>query len=168
MGSAHGAVEVNTEVQCYCVRGTRTQPRISVGCSLHYWVSCAINNRGVLRLHLCRHTFASLWGACLRFALLWRTSRVSSVFIFYMFAEVCYSVFVKHSSYKSLLNLRKAYIVQEFAGGLLSICVCWIFQSFHLSKVSAALVPRSKSTDLCSWRPFLKKFIRLVKINSRF
>ena len=26
-----------------CVRGTRTQPLICVGCSVHYWVSCAIN-----------------------------------------------------------------------------------------------------------------------------
>ena len=36
--------------------------------------------------------------------------RVSSAFIFQTFAEVCYSVFVKRSSFKSLLNLRKAYI----------------------------------------------------------
>ena len=50
--------------------------------------------------------------------------RVSSAFIFQTFAEVCYSVFVKRSSFKSLLNLRKAYIFQEFAEGLLSICVC--------------------------------------------
>ena len=49
---------------------------------------------------------------------------VSSAFIFQTFAEVCYSVFVKRSSFKSLLNLRKAYIFQEFAEGLLSICVC--------------------------------------------
>ena len=38
-------------------------------------------------------------------------------------AEVFYSIFVKCSSFKSLLNLRKAYIFQEFAEGLLSICV---------------------------------------------
>ena len=66
------------------------------------------------------------------------------------FAEVFSSVFVKRSSFKSLLNLRKAYIFQEFAEGLLSICVCWIFQNVHLSKVSAAVVPQSKSTELCS------------------
>ena len=35
---------------------------------------------------------------------------VSSTLIFQTFAEVCYSVFVKRSSFKSLLNLRKAYI----------------------------------------------------------
>ena len=44
-----------------CVRGTRTQPLICVGCSVHYWVSCAINKGGFLRLHFGRrHTFASL------------------------------------------------------------------------------------------------------------
>ena len=40
-----------------------------------YWVSCAIFIREVFsRLHVrCRrHTFASLWGACLPFASLWR------------------------------------------------------------------------------------------------
>ena len=39
-------------------------------------------------------------------------------------ASFFYSVFVKRSSFKSLLNLRKAYIFQEFAECLLSICVC--------------------------------------------
>ena len=42
------------------------------------------------------------------------------------------------------------FIFQEFAECLLSICVCWIFQNVHLSKVSAAVVPQSKSTELCS------------------
>ena len=76
--------------------------------------------------------------------------RASWAFIIQAFAEVFYSVFVKRSSFKSLLNLRKAYIFQEFAEGLLSICVCWIFQNVHLSKVSAAVVLQSKSTELCS------------------
>ena len=39
-------------------------------------------------------------------------------------AKVFYSVFVKHSSFKRLLNLRKGCLFQEFAEGLLSICVC--------------------------------------------
>ena len=41
--------------------------------------------------------------------------RVSSAFVFQTFVEVCYSVFGKRSSFKSLLNLRKACIFQEFA-----------------------------------------------------
>ena len=31
-----------------CVGGTRTQPLICVGFSVHYWVSCAINNGGTV------------------------------------------------------------------------------------------------------------------------
>ena len=76
--------------------------------------------------------------------------RVSSAFIFQTFAEVCYSVSVKRSPFKSLLNLRKAYIFQGFAEGLQSICVCWIFQNVHLSNVSTAVVPKSKSTEMWS------------------
>ena len=38
---------------------------------------------------------------------------VSSAFIFQTFAEVCYSVFVNHSSFKSVLNLRKANIFKS-------------------------------------------------------
>ena len=34
----------------YCVRGTRTQPLICVGCSVHYWVSCAINKGGFFEI----------------------------------------------------------------------------------------------------------------------
>ena len=57
--------------------------------------------------------------------------RVSSAFIFQTFVEVCYSVFVKRSFFKSVLNLRKAYILES----LLSICVyesskAFIFQTF--------------------------------------
>ena len=32
------------------VRDTRTQPLICVGCSVHYWVSCAINKGGFLEI----------------------------------------------------------------------------------------------------------------------
>ena len=38
---------------------------------------------------------------------------VSSAFIFQTFTEVCYSVFVNHSSFKSVLNLRKANIFKS-------------------------------------------------------
>ena len=39
--------------------------------------------------------------------------RVSSAFIFQTFAEVCYYVFVNRSSFKSVLNFRKAYIFKS-------------------------------------------------------
>ena len=122
-------------------------------------MSYAINKQGFWRLHLCRHTFPSLWGTCLLFACLWgANSRGDScvlliplsnvcwgllilssdlkAFIFSKFAKVCYFVFVKHSSFKCLLNLRKVYIFHEFAEGLLSICVCWIIKILLSTKPS--------------------------------
>ena len=34
----------------FCVLVPRTQPLICVGCSVPYWVSCAINNRGYFEI----------------------------------------------------------------------------------------------------------------------
>ena len=101
----------------YCVRGTRKQPLICVGCSVNYWVSCAINKGGFIEIaffvvvdtNLPR--FEALPYVLPHFdALTHVVIRVSSAFIFQTFAEVCYSVFVNRSSFKSVLNLRKAYI----------------------------------------------------------
>ena len=33
-----------------CVRATRTQPLNCVGCSVHYWVTCAINKEGFFEI----------------------------------------------------------------------------------------------------------------------
>ena len=126
-------------------------------------MSCAINKRGFSRLHLCRNTFASLWDPCLCLlrihfdAPTYMVILVSSAFVFQTFAEVCYSVFVKRSSFKRLLNLRKAYIFQESAEGLLSICVCWIFQSLHRSNVSATIVPLLNLPSCEARRPLCHK-----------
>ena len=101
---------------------SRTQPVISVGFSVYYWVSCAINKRSFLSgdTHLSR--FEALAYVLPHFDVLTHmVIRVSSAF--------------------SLLNLRKAYIFQEFAEGLLSICVCWFFQSVHLWKVCWSKTP---------------------------
>ena len=98
---------------------------------MHYWVPCAINKRGffgiafvvVVDTHLPR--FEALAYVLPHFDELTHVViRASSAFIIQAFAEVFYSVFVKRSSFKSLLNLRKAYIFQEFAEGLLSVCFC--------------------------------------------
>ena len=88
-----------------CVGGTRTQPVICVGCSVHYWFSCAINKG----LRLCRHTFASLWGDCLRFASLWRAnsrgdSRVLGVHFSNVFWGLLF-VFVTRAYFKSFLKV---------------------------------------------------------------
>ena len=87
----------------FCVRGTRTQPLIFVGCSVHYGVSRAINKGGFSRsssTHIC---------LALRRLLI----RVSSAFIFQTFSEDCYSLFVNRLYFKSVLNLRKAYIFKS-------------------------------------------------------
>ena len=88
------------------------------------WVFCALlsvlcNNKGgfleiafVVDLHLPR--FEALAYVLPHFdALTHVVIRVSSAFIFQTFAEVCYSVFVNRSSFKSVLNLRKAYIFKS-------------------------------------------------------
>ena len=61
------------------------------------------------RLQLCRHTFASLWGDCLRFASLWRVnSRGDSCVLSVHLPNVCWGVlflFVKRSYFKNLLKV---------------------------------------------------------------
>ena len=107
-----------------CVRGARTQPLICVGCSVQLvrGVFLILHSFVVADTHLPRFEALAYvlphFGAPTDVVI-----RVSSAFIFQTFAEVCYSVFVKRSSFERLLNLRKAYIFQEFAEGLLSICV---------------------------------------------
>ena len=90
-----------------------------VFCAL--WVSCANNKGGffeiafivVVGTHL--HHFEALAYVLPHFdALTLVVIRVSSAFVFQTFAEVCYSVFVNRSSFKSVLNLRKAYIFKSF------------------------------------------------------
>ena len=80
--------------------------------------SCAINKGGRFRDCICVDThlprFEALAYVLPHFdALTHVVIRVSSAFIFQTFAEVCYSVFVKRSSFKSVLNLRKAYIFKS-------------------------------------------------------
>ena len=77
----------------YCVRGTRTQPLICVGCPVQ------LIREIFLRPHFRRrHTFAPLWGACLRF-----DSCVRGVHLPKRFAKVWYCLRkgpVKRSSFK--------------------------------------------------------------------
>ena len=92
--------------------------------------------------------------------------RVSSAFIFQTFAEVCYSVFVNRSSFKSVLNLRKAYIFKSFLKVYYRSVFAESFKTFIFQKFrrplyhkvikstelcsSAAVVPQSKSTEMWS------------------
>ena len=84
-------------------------------------MSCAINKGGFVEIafvvvvvdtHLPR--FEALAYVLPHFdALTHVVIHVSLVFIFQTFAEVCYSVFVNRSSFKSVLNLRKAHIFKS-------------------------------------------------------
>ena len=132
-----------------CVRGTRTQPILCVGCSVHYWGPVQLIREVFSRLHSLsssstHNCLALIWGACLRFASHWRANlviRVSSAFIFETFAVVCYSVFVKRSSFKSVLNLRKAYIFNS----LLKVCYRSVFnessKAFIFRKCAESIHP---------------------------
>ena len=134
---------------------SRTQPLICVRCSVHYWVSCAIN-KGWFFFNLVPRAFALKMGGdevrifwdyvfvvdthLPRFealayvlphfdALTHVVILVSSAFIFQRFAEVWYSVFVKRSS----------------------ICVCWIVQ-----RQTNRAVPKMKVTGY-QWMKNMRK-----------
>ena len=85
---------------------------------MHYSVSCAINKGGFFEIAFVVDThfprFEALAYVLPHFdALTHVVIRVSSAFIFQTFAEVCYSVFVNRSSFKSVLNFLKAYIFKS-------------------------------------------------------
>ena len=89
-------------------------PLICVGCSVQLVreVFLRLHSFVVVDTHLPR--FEALAYVLPHFdALTHVVIRVSSAFIFQTFAEVCYSVFVNRSSFKSVLNLRKAYIFKS-------------------------------------------------------
>ena len=52
----------------YCVRGTRTQLLICLACSVHYWVSCAINRGVFFRDCICVGTHLPRYEAIAFFA----------------------------------------------------------------------------------------------------
>ena len=115
---------------------------ICVGCSVHYWMFCAINKGGcfeiafvvvvVVDTRLPR--FEALAYVLSHFdALTHLVIRVSSVFIFQTFAEVCSSVFANRSSFKSVLNFRKAHIFKSSRRSTIDLCLMNL--PIHLSKV---------------------------------
>ena len=96
-----------------CVRGTRTQPILCVGCSVHYWGPVQLIREVFSRLHSLsssstHNCLALIWGACLRFASHWRANslgdscvlgvHLSNVFWGLLFClRKFYSVFVKRT-----------------------------------------------------------------------
>ena len=141
-----------------------------------------------------RHTVASLWGACLRFASLWRTNSrgdscvlklllrslfclfvklshlisgyVSSAFIFQTFDEVCYSVFVNRSSFKSVLNLRKAYIFKSFLKVYYRSVFAESFKTFIFQKFRRPLCHKVNLPSCVARRPLCHK-VNLPRCEAR-
>ena len=129
----------------YCVRGTRMQPLTSVGCSVQ-WKSEVFSDCICVDIDLPRFEalayvlphFDMLTHVviCVSSAFIFKTCLLRSVILsswsshLSKLAEVAsLSLCIKPSSFKILLNFRKACIFQEFAEDLLSLCVCWIFES---------------------------------------
>ena len=154
------------------------------------------------RLHLCRHTFASLWGACLRFASLWpANSRGDSCVLGVHLSNVCRGllfclriawdhalsllslyfslssqrnkeakkivpdvrlVSVKRSSFKRVLNLRKAYIFKS----LLKVYYRSVFnessKAFIFQKFAEILHPEVNFTLDQAFIFFSGKCVRLL------
>ena len=89
---------------------------------MHYWVSCANNKGGFFQIAFVvvvvvdtrLPRFDALAYVLPHFEELTHlVIRVSSAFNLETFAEICYSVFVNRSSFKSLLKFRKAYIFKS-------------------------------------------------------
>ena len=113
----------------YCVRGTRTQPLICVGCSVPYWVSCAVNKGGFFEIAFSSSsTHICLTLKCLLTFCLTLTRYFTWCFVCpRRSAEVWYSVLVKRSSFKKFAESSysvhrsvfaessKAFIFQKFS-----------------------------------------------------
>ena len=82
---------------------------------------------------------------------------MSSVFIFQTFAEVCYSVFVKRSSFKSVLNLRKAYIFKSFLKVYYRSVFAESFKTFIFQKFRRPLCHKVNLPSCVARRPLCHK-----------
>ena len=140
----------------------RMQPLISVRCSVHYWVSCAINKGGFFWDCICVDThlprFEALAYVLPHFdALTHVVIRVSWAFIFQTFAEVCYSVFVQVFSNSRqntvclivlLFSGRRRGGVQQTRGHQKS-CVL----SYLKTKINRCIFQEKFSSTLSSYSP---------------
>ena len=90
----------------YCVRGTRMQPLSCVECSVHYWVSCAINKGGFFEIAF--SAFSSSAHICLALRrllkfCLWRANSCGDFcFLGVHLSKVCWGL---------IFCLRKAFIL---------------------------------------------------------
>ena len=92
--------------------------------------------------------------------------RVSSAFIFQTFAEVCYSVFVNRSSFKSVLNLRKAYIFKSFLKVYYRSVFAESFKTFIFQKFRRPLCHEVNLPSCVARRPLCHK-VNLPRCEAR-
>ena len=104
-----------------------------------------------------RHTFASLWGACLRFASLWRANSRG---------DSCVLVFVNRLSFKSVLNLRKAYIFKSLLKVYYPSVFAESFKTFVFQKFRRALCHKVNLQSCVARRPLCHK-VNLPRCEAR-
>ena len=112
-----------------CVRDTRTQPLICVGCSVHYWVSCAIYKGGffeiafVVDTHLPR--FEAITYVLPHFdALTHVVVRVSLAFIFAICIRKAYLSNI-------LLWIKPSNFQHGSSLSLENVCVSWCMHQWN-------------------------------------
>ena len=120
----------------HCKHFVRSRYENATPCSVHYWVFCAINKGGFFEIAfvVVVDTLLLHFDALMDVVIL-----VSSTFIFQTFAEVCYSVFVNPSSFKSVLNLRKAHIFKSLLKVYYRSVFAESFKTFIFQKFRRAL-----------------------------
>ena len=112
---------------------------------------CAISKGGFFDIAFVRrrrHTFASLWGACLRFASLWSANwRGDSCVLGVHLSNVCWGLLfcLRKSFIFSALNFRKAYIIKS----LLKVCYRSVF-----NESSKALIFQKCAESFTHWVKF--------------
>jgi len=138
----------------YCVRGTRTQPLICVGCSVHYWMSCAINKGGFFKIAFAVDTHLPHFEV-IAYVLPHANSRGGRCTTQSKSTELCSSsVAVVPQSKSTCTELCSPVAVVPHKVNLLSCVARRPFsvtqiKSTELCSSSAAVVPQSKSTELC-------------------
>ena len=91
---------------------------------------------------------------------------VSSAFILQTFAEVCYSVFVNRSSFKSVLNLHKAYIFKSLLKVYYPSVFAESFKTFILQKFRRLLCHNVNLQSCVARRPLCHK-VNLPRCEAR-
>ena len=92
---------------------------------------------------------------------------VSSAFIFQTFAEVCYSVFANCSSFKKVLNLRKAYIFKSLLKVFFRSVFAKCFKTFIFQKFRQPLCHKVNLLSCVAWRPLYHK-VNLPRCEARW